>query len=751
MDIFEREDSNLTGYQHKTFTIRPLTATLFDPSGTPLLNNARLSNRCLQNVICKLSLSKDEKNKSIGRVNYAELGINQLGAVYEGLLSYKGMFAKEDLIQVKPPKGDFKDKKTPTWFVPATRLDEFRNEKEKNIVERLSDGKPRIYIQGTFILHLSGIDRVQSASYYTPEVLTKCLVEEALRELLKGYTPADADKILNLKICEPAMGSGAFLNEASEQLARHYLDLKQKQIGQTIEPGRYLDELRRVKHHITTRNVYGVDLNPTAVELGALSLWLGSIHRLLIKEGANGEPDRYQSGATPWFGLRLRCGNSLIGARRAVWTDEQLRNKKHFGKNSEIPRLLKPREPRKENETYHFLVFDEDMVPTHKDKLMRQFWPVRCGAAKRWINKEVKTKWDEEEIAEALRICELIDEHWERYSRERAAALENTACTTTVWPQPSHGPAALKDSPTLAQQEKVRAELEATSGSFQRLKLLMDAWCALWFWPLGEVETLPTRKAFMAAAALLLGDQPPDKALRPFLSANLGFEIDSLLKVAAGRVPDAQQLADAVAWFSTSWPIARKQHFHHWELIFTEILGNPALGFGFDLVLGNPPWITVDWKEAPTLYEMDPILGVKTANSAELKIATPKLMDKNHGKHFYSSKFSNVCGASGYLTNKFTYPNLAGMRTNLYKNFIIRATEIIGDNGIGPNTARKNKGAKEVREARKNWDGKSPLTASWKIDNGLKTITKTFYPPFTGVDREADYERAYQVFGERYG
>ena len=81
--------------------------------------------------------------------------------------------------------------------------------------------------------------------------LTKCLVEEALRELLKDYTPAEADKILKLKICEPAMGSGAFLNEASEQLAKHYLNLKQKQIGQTIEPGRYLDELRRVKHYIT--------------------------------------------------------------------------------------------------------------------------------------------------------------------------------------------------------------------------------------------------------------------------------------------------------------------------------------------------------------------------------------------------------------------------------------------------------------------------------------------------------------------
>ena len=66
-----------------------------------------------------------------------------------------------------------------------------------------------MYEKGTFIYRLAGREREKSASYYTPEVLTKCLVKYALKELLEGKT---ADEILKLTICEPAMGSAAFLN-----------------------------------------------------------------------------------------------------------------------------------------------------------------------------------------------------------------------------------------------------------------------------------------------------------------------------------------------------------------------------------------------------------------------------------------------------------------------------------------------------------------------------------------------------------
>jgi hypothetical protein len=662
----------------RTFTVRPLTATLFALESTPLLDKARLTNRCLQQVIRRLSLSVDAQSRSIGRVNYAELGINQLGAVYEGLLSYQGMFADKNLIHVKPADGDFRDKKTPTWFVPVERADEFKKEE----VERLEDGKPRVYIPGAFILHLSGIDREQSASFYTPEVLTHCLVEEVLRELLKDYGPEDADKILELTMCEPAMGSAAFANELTDQLAAKYLELKQKQLGKTIDPARYADELRRVKHYIATRNVYGVDLNPTAVELGALSLWLGCIHRLLVAEGQNGGPDIYQPSATPWFGLRLRCGNSLIGARRAVWTADQLRKGKHGGKDSEVPRLLKPGEERDENEVYHFLVFDEDMVPTHKDALMKQFWPERCGKAKNWIEKQVKPKWKSEEIKEALAICELIDEHWARYAAERADALQKTACTASVWPTPANSPQATSTGPSLAEQERIKAELESTSGSFQRLKLVMDTWCALWFWPLGRAGDLPTRDGLLASVRLLLGDRPPQQDTRVLISARLGFEIDALLAAATGQVPDVTLLADAVPWLELANQLAGEQHFHHWELTFPEVLGPSACGGGFDLIVGNPPWIKVTWADAAALGDLEPLLGVRDAKSAEYNHARPELLSNTDNREKYGSSFCACCGSMAVLNCKRCYAALSGVPTNIYKTFIARSWEIIGDSGI---------------------------------------------------------------------
>ena len=167
--------------------------------------------------------------------------------------------------------------------------------------------------RGTFVFRLAGRERQQSASYYTPEVLTRFTVSQALEELLDqdGHTTT-AEEILGLTVCEPALGSGAFAIEAVRQLAEQYLRRRQDELGERIDPDKYPTELQRVKASIALHQVYGVDLNATAVELAEISLWL----------------DTMVSGLqAPWFGLRLRRGNSLIGARRAVYTRAQVNDK----------------------------------------------------------------------------------------------------------------------------------------------------------------------------------------------------------------------------------------------------------------------------------------------------------------------------------------------------------------------------------------------------------------------------------------
>ena len=88
-----------------------------------------------------------------------------------------------------------------------------------------------------FVFRLAGRERQQSASYYTPEVLTRFVVSQALAELLdQDGRATTAEEILGLTVCEPALGSGAFAIEAVRQLAGEYLTRRQAELAQRIDP-----------------------------------------------------------------------------------------------------------------------------------------------------------------------------------------------------------------------------------------------------------------------------------------------------------------------------------------------------------------------------------------------------------------------------------------------------------------------------------------------------------------------------------
>ena len=454
---------------HDMFVISPLKAHIFDPEYTPMITQAKLRNSVMLRIIDLMSLTRatGKRNSRRGRISYANLGINQMGSVYEALLSYRGFIAEHTLFEVKKA-GDKFNELDVGYFVAESELDQYaENERvryEKNDPDgHYKAGDLRKYEKGTFIYRLAGREREKSASYYTPEVLTKCLVKYALKELLEGKT---ADEILELTVCEPAMGSAAFLNEAINQLAEAYIDRKQRELGEMIPAERRLRELQKVKMYIADRNVYGIDLNPIAVELAEVSLWLNTI---------------FEGGYVPWFGTQLVNGNSLIGARRQVYREGALRaTSKGLRWYENEPERLKFNGQRRDR-IYHFLLGDPGMC-NYTDKVIKSLEPECIKKMKQW-NKDFTKPYSEAEIETLKQLSKIIDTLWKQQIVNRQKLEKMARDRLSVFGQEDVG-----SNPVSTIREKddwlsiiYKTEGAKNAGSYARLKFAMDYWCALWF------------------------------------------------------------------------------------------------------------------------------------------------------------------------------------------------------------------------------------------------------------------------------
>ena len=374
-----------------TFELHPLQGDLFDEEKTPTLHRVKFRNHVLQQVLASLGYSRPGAALGRGRISYAQLGIIQLGAVYEGLLSYTGFFAQEDLYEVKKADTGEVNPLDQAWFVNKDQLPQY---KEEEIVYD-ETGRAKVYEKGRFIYRLNGRSRQKSASYYTPEVLTKCVVKYALKELLEGKK---ALEILELTVCEPALGSGAFLNEAINQLADAYLERRQAELKRRIPEPEVQQERQKVKAYLADNRVFGVDMNSIAVELAEISLWLNTI---------------YQGHTIPWFGGQLRAGNSLIGARRQVFRKGQLTDRGRSWLEG-APERVQPGKHRPETGVYHFLVPDEGMS-AYSDRVVRQMCPVEMQTISEWRRK-FRERFDDSDATTLLRLSSSADRLWERHT-----------------------------------------------------------------------------------------------------------------------------------------------------------------------------------------------------------------------------------------------------------------------------------------------------------------------------------------------
>ncbi|TGH20875.1 MAG: SAM-dependent methyltransferase, partial [Aphanocapsa feldmannii 277cI] len=303
---------------------------LFDPDAYPFLEGREQGTTYADAVLDNLpAISDDVVEKVLAkliwldgeRLSYRALDVEQIGSVYEGIMGFQVEQAQAPAVGIsyRPPRQKIRitvvvnaaellaqpGSKRDKWLEDITGVNNLklpaqvkRNLKEASSLRRtLSPHTPRGLAAGSLVLQPTA-ERRRSGSHYTPRVLTDPIAAEAFRPWLEHCNgKPTADQVLALKVCDPAMGSGAFLVATCRYLAGHLVAAWERE-GFPDEFDESYDKDIYARRLVAQRCLYGVDKNPFAVNLAKLSLWLVTLSKKL--------PFTFVDHA-------LKCGDSLVG------------------------------------------------------------------------------------------------------------------------------------------------------------------------------------------------------------------------------------------------------------------------------------------------------------------------------------------------------------------------------------------------------------------------------------------------------
>jgi hypothetical protein len=324
---------------HKTGFVQARGGKLFDPDEFPFLEGraskdepARIltvSDGCLLRMLEGLMTLK-LRGAERERLSYRTLDVEQIGSVYETVMGFTVEAAQSRVLAIKAGKNN----RTPVFVA----LDDLLAKKGKDRIKELKEnvgrtltaaqGKPvedaksvedlvsaldgmvdergspkkRVAASGTPILQPTG-ERRRTGSHYTPRSLTAPIVKYALEPAFARLGPdATPDQVLDLKVCDPAMGSGAFLVEACRALGERLVAAWARWPDKRPKIPADEDEELHARRLVAQRCLYGVDKNLRAVDLARLSLWLATLAR---------------DHEFTFLDHALKCGDSLVGLTSA--------------------------------------------------------------------------------------------------------------------------------------------------------------------------------------------------------------------------------------------------------------------------------------------------------------------------------------------------------------------------------------------------------------------------------------------------
>ncbi len=245
-----------------------------------------------------------------------------------------------------------------------------------------------------------------------------------------------------------------------------------------------------------------------------------------------------------------------------------------------------------------------------------------------------------------------------------------------VWPEPWRAGAGARGTP-----EAVRAAMQDPESALGRLRLAMDAWCALWFWPLDVAEQAPSREAWLAMLEDLLGIEAGRGELHGQLDFGASLEElaahEQQLAVSVRMRPVDEVLA-AHPWLRRARQTAEREGFFHWELEFGHVFGRG----GFDLQVGNPPWVRLDWKDDLVLAEIDPWFAIEKATPKAFAARRAETLAAPTARAAYLDEVASASGLVELLGAETLRPDLAGIRTNLYALFMDATWRHMASDGV---------------------------------------------------------------------
>lgn len=324
---------------HASGFIQARGGKLFDPEEFLFLEGRRvkedspraiaITDGCLLRVLEGLMTIR-ARGRERERLSYRTLDVEQIGSVYEAVMGFTVEVAGGRVLAIRAGKNH----RTPVFvdldaLLAKKRKDRIKDLKETagrsqlsaaqskaieaapsidelaaafaGIVDERGSPRHRIAAAGTPILQPTD-ERRRSGSYYTPRSLTAPIVKHALEPAFERLGPnATPDEVLDLKCCDPAMGSGAFLVEACRAIGDRLVNAWERWPERRPKIPADEDEQLHARRLVAQRCLYGVDKNPRAVDLARLSLWLATLAR---------------DHEFTFLDHALKCGDSLVGLTR---------------------------------------------------------------------------------------------------------------------------------------------------------------------------------------------------------------------------------------------------------------------------------------------------------------------------------------------------------------------------------------------------------------------------------------------------